>query len=145
MAVYPRYAVSVCSGYGGIDLGLHLAMGGACRTILYCEREAYPAAILAGKMEAGLLDSAPLWSDLATLPAKRIIDRLGIDPDSVILHGGIPCQPWSYAGLRRGCSDERWLWPLFWNIAQVGKLGWLLMENVRGFISGELPGLEIIL
>lgn len=50
MALHPRHAVSVCSGYGGLDLGLRLALGGSCRTILYCEREAFAAAVLVAQM-----------------------------------------------------------------------------------------------
>ncbi|MCD7895941.1 MAG: DNA cytosine methyltransferase, partial [Planctomycetaceae bacterium] len=145
LAVYPEYAVSVYSGYGGIDLGLRLALGGRCRTILYCEREAYPAAILVAHMEAGNMDSAPVWSDLNTLPAREIIEYLGVDPVRVVLHGGIPCQPWSCAGERRGAADERWLWPRFWNIAQESGVGWIFMENVRGFVSGDDPGIDLVL
>ncbi len=145
MALHPTHAISVCSGYGGIDLGLRLALGGSCRTVLYCEREAYPASILVGQMEALRLDPAPIWSDLHTLPAGDIIDRLGLDPANVILHGGIPCQPWSSAGQRRGDDDPRWLWPAFWRIARENGLGWIFLENVRGFVSGQPAGLDLVL
>lgn len=145
MALYPTHTISVCSGYGGIDLGLRLALGGRCRTVLYCEREAYAAAILVAQMEAGHLDAAPVWSDLATLPARGIIDRMGIDPAGAVMHGGIPCQPWSAAGQRRGAGDERWLWPTFWRVARESKVGWIFLENVRRFVSGDDSGLELVL
>ena len=107
MAIHPKYGISVCAGYGGIDLGLSIALGREYECILYCEREAYAAANLVAKMEAGLLDKAPIWSDLNDLPAGEIIDSLGIDPSEVILHGGIPCQPHSCAGKRLKSADAR--------------------------------------
>ena len=145
MAVHPTHAISVCSGYGGIDLGLRLALGGRCRTILYCEREAYPASLLVGQMENGLLDPAPVWSDLLTLPAGRIIGGLAVEPTDVMLHGGIPCQPWSAAGQRKGKDDPRWLWPAFWRVAQESQVGWIFLENVGRFVSGADSGLDLVL
>ena len=145
MALHPRHAVSVCSGYGGIDLGLRLALDDNCRTVLYCEREAYAAAILVAHMENGLLDPAPVWSDLATLPVRETLGRLGVDPAGVIMHGGIPCQPWSVAGKGDGADDPRWLWPAFWCVAQAGQVGWIFLENVRGFVCGKPAGLDLVL
>lgn len=42
--------LSICSGIGGLDLGVHLANPGA-KTICYIEREAYSAATLVARME----------------------------------------------------------------------------------------------
>jgi hypothetical protein len=47
--------VSLCAGYGGIDLGLHRAIPNL-RTIAVSEIEAFACANLVAKMEAGLLD-----------------------------------------------------------------------------------------
>ena len=57
--------VSLCAGYGGIDLGLQRAVGNL-RTIAFCEIEAFACANLVSKMEAGLLDPAPIWTNLKT-------------------------------------------------------------------------------
>ena len=54
---------SVCSGVGGIDLGLKIAIPNS-RTVLYCEKEAFPAAVLVARMEEEILDSAPIWLSL---------------------------------------------------------------------------------
>lgn len=142
MALHPRYGISVCAGYGGIDLGLSLALGRQYKCVLYCEREAFAAANLVAKMEKGSMGKAPVWSDLTTLPARRVLDGLAVDPGEVILHGGIPCQPFSCAGKRGGTDDARWLWPAFWRIAQDSGVGWLFLENVRGFVSGKPCGLD---
>ena len=60
--------VSLCSGYGGIDLGLKRVLGERFRTVAYCEIEAFACANLVSKAEAGLLDNAPIWSDLKRFP-----------------------------------------------------------------------------
>jgi len=57
--------ISLCSGYGGIDLGLKRAIPGL-RTIAFSEIEAYACANLVAKMEKGLLDAAPIWTNLKT-------------------------------------------------------------------------------
>lgn len=51
--------LSLCTGTGGLELGLRLALGGAYRTVCYVEREAYAAANLVAGMESETLDCAP--------------------------------------------------------------------------------------
>jgi DNA (cytosine-5)-methyltransferase 1 len=100
----PVTHVSLCAGYGGIDLGLHRAIPNL-RTIAVSEIEAFACANLVAKMEAGLLDPAPIWTDLKTFPWAEFRDRVDI------LSGGYPCQPFSAAGKRLGAEDPRHLWP----------------------------------
>ena len=44
------FGLSLCSGAGGLDLGLHLALPGY-RTVGHVERETYAAATLVARME----------------------------------------------------------------------------------------------
>ena len=100
MAAYPR-VMSLCSGYGGLDLAVRLVFSGA-RTVLYCEREVSCARILAARMEDGQLDPAPIWSDVATLDARPWAGAVDL------IVAGFPCQPHSLAGARKGTADHRW-------------------------------------
>lgn len=104
----PLQALSICSGVGGLELGLHQALrraGHHVRTVCYLEREAYAASVLVRRMEEGALDQAPIWSDLSTFdpePWRGVVD---------IVAGGYPCSPFSVAGKQRAHEDERHLWP----------------------------------
>jgi len=82
--------ISLCSGYGGIDLGLRRVIPNL-RTIAYAEIEAFACENLLARMEGGQLDAAPIWSDL-NVEEQKIQDISGhlsqvafkwYDPDCV--------------------------------------------------------------
>jgi len=121
--------LSLCSGYGGLDLGLDLATGGATRTVCYVEREAFAASILAARMEEKALDAVPIWSDLRTFdgrPWRGVVD---------CITGGYPCQPFSVAGKRLGVQDDRHLWPDIARIIGEVQPGIVFFENVAGHLT----------
>jgi DNA (cytosine-5)-methyltransferase 1 len=120
--------ISLCAGYGGIDLGLRRAIQGL-RTIAFSEIEGYAAANLVAKMEAGLLDPAPIWTNLKTFPWAAFRDRVDI------LSGGYPCQPFSAAGKRLGGDDPRHLWPYIARGIRILQPRVCFFENVEGHIS----------
>ena len=120
--------VSLCAGYGGIDLGLRRAIP-SLRTVAFAEIEGFACANLVAKMEAGLLDSAPIWTDLKTFPYAKF--RGLVD----ILSGGYPCQPFSAAGQRRGKDDPRHLWPWIADGIAAMRPAVCFFENVEGHIS----------
>ena len=120
--------LSLCTGYGGIERGLELA-GYQHRTIAHVEIEAFAAANLVAKMEAGKLVPAPVWTDLKTLPAHCFRDRVDV------LTGGYPCQPFSAAGLRKGSEDPRHLWPYIYDHVRTIRPVRCFFENVEGHIS----------
>ncbi|MEM4723624.1 MAG: DNA cytosine methyltransferase [Candidatus Hadarchaeum sp.] len=120
--------LSVCSGIGGLDLGLKRALPGA-RAICYVEREISAALVLGARMQEKQLDEAPIWSDLATFDGKPWRGKVG----GIV--GGYPCQPFSFAGSRAGKHDSRHLWPHISRIIEECEPEWCFFENVPGHVT----------
>ena len=120
--------LGLCAGYGGIELGLHRVIR-TLRTVALCEIEAFACANLVAKMEAGLMDCAPIWTNLKTFPWSDFRDRVDL------LTGGYPCQPFSAAGKRLGTEDPRHLWPFIADGIRILRPKLCFFENVEGHIS----------
>lgn len=120
--------IGLCAGYGGIELGLSRAIPNL-RSVALCEIEAFAAANLVSKMEAGLMDAAPIWTDLKTFPWSEFRGKVDI------LTGGYPCQPFSAAGKRLGKEDPRHLWPFIADGIAAMRPSICFFENVEGHIS----------
>ena len=134
MGVRPTI-ISLFTGYGGLEMGLDRALGGA-RTVCMVEREAFAIANLVAQMEAGAVAQAPIWSDVSTFDGKPWRDRVDI------LCGGPPCQPFSTAGKRRHTDDERWIWADVARIIGEVRPGVVFLENVPGL---RKRGLSVML
>jgi len=120
--------IGLCAGYGGIELGLKRVIPNL-RSVALCEIEAFAVANLVSKMEAGLMDPAPIWPDLRTFPWGAFHGKVDI------LTGGYPCQPFSAAGQRRGKEDPRHLWPYIADGIRLLRPKLCFFENVEGHIS----------
>ena len=120
--------VSLCAGYGGIDLGLRRCIP-SLRTIAYSEIEAFACEVLLARMEGGQIDAAPIWPDVRSFPWEQFRDRVDI------LSGGYPCQPFSAAGKRLGQEDPRHLWPSIARGISILRPRLCFFENVEGHIS----------
>lgn len=132
MALPTFRVLSLCSGAGGLDLGLRLAVRNA-RTVCWVEWDAAAAGILARRMAEGALDDAPIWSDVRTFDGRRWRGAV----DCVV--AGFPCQPFSVSGRRRGVEDPRHLWPSIERIIGECEPGWVVLENVPGLLSTRTP------
>lgn len=120
--------ISMCPGIGGLERGLSRTSL-PIRTICYVEIEAFIVANMVAQMEVGLLDAAPIWTNVKTFDGK---------PFRGMVHGicaGYPCQPFSHAGERRGTEDERHLFPYI--LEQIKVIGpeFVYFENVGGHLS----------
>ena len=120
--------LSLCSGVGGLDLGLKLAMP-TSRTVAYMEIEAYACEILVKRMQEKILDPAPLWSDIKSFDGKPWRGKVDI------ITGGYPCQPFSVAGKKLGEKDPRHLWPHVRRIVSEIEPMLCFFENVGGHLQ----------
>ena len=118
-------AVCLCAGIGGIELGLSLA-DPSIVPICFVERDNFCQQVLSRRFP-----ETPIWDDLATWPAAT---WRGAD----ILTAGFPCQPWSYAGGRKGTTDERWLWPRIAECVRLVGPRYVFLENVPGLFVGGI-------
>ena len=116
--------VDLCSGIGGFSLGFEWA--GLSKPILFCDVEPWCRRVLSKHWP-----DVPVASDvkeLANDPDRNV-------PDCDILTAGYPCQPFSFAGERRGTEDDRHIWPYILSIVQRKRPSWCVFENVYGHVS----------
>lgn len=117
-------SLEICSGAGGQALGIENA--GFEHTALV-EVERWPCETLR--------QNRPSWTvfeqDVRLFDAKPY--RGAID----LLAGGVPCPPFSIAGLRRGHLDDRDLFPRAITLVQNCEPRAVMLENVKGLLSSE--------
>ncbi|MBU2652629.1 MAG: DNA cytosine methyltransferase, partial [Bacteroidetes bacterium] len=124
----PLCGIALCAGYGGLELGLHIAEP-RYRTVCFVEREAHAAAALVTRMEDEAVDRAPVWDDVKSFDGRPWRGRVHI------LTAGYPCQPFSSSGRRRGTKDPRHLWPDVARIVGEAEPEWVFLENVLGHLD----------
>lgn len=112
------------SGIGGFSLGLERA---GFETVAFCEIEKYPRRVLKKHWP-----DVPIFEDVRTLDGKQFRGTVEL------ICGGFPCQPFSFAGKRRGKEDNRHLWPEMLRLIREIKPAFVIGENVAGFIRMAL-------
>lgn len=120
--------LSLCTGYGGLELGLHRAVRRPLRVVAV-EIEAFAEANLVAKAEEGKLAIEAMYPDVKTFPAAEFSGCF----DFIL--AGYPCQPFSVAGKQAGAADPRHLWPFIKDHIQQIRPVWCLFENVAGHLS----------
>jgi DNA-methyltransferase (dcm) len=120
---------SLFSGIGGIDLAAHWA---GMETVVFCEREPFPQRVLRKHWP-----HVPIIDDVREVTREELEKRgvLGNCRTIDIISAGYPCQPFSYAGKRRGAEDDRHLWPEVKRILSEIRPRWFVGENVAGHIT----------
>lgn len=121
-------AASLFSGVGGLDLAAE-ALG--LEIVVHVEADRYCRDVLARHWPA-----VPAFDDVRTVDWAA-------HPHVEALVGGLPCQPVSGAGRRRGTADDRWLWPGFARAVRLVRPRLVLVENVAGLFRlgfGDVVG-----
>lgn len=110
---------SLCSGIGGLELGLERAWG--AETVWHAEVDEAASAVLAARWPG-----VPNVGDLRNLNDMTPVD---------VLTAGYPCQPFSHAGRRKGTDDPRHLWPHVAAAVRHLRPALVVLENVPGHLS----------
>jgi len=110
----------LCSGIGGLELGLEWA---GMETIWLAETDDYASAVLAKHWP-----EIPNLGDITKVEWNRV-------PRPTLVCAGFPCQPSSNAGRRRGRMDDRWLWPAVSRALRHLRPRLVLLENVPGILT----------
>ncbi len=115
---------SLFTGIGGFDLGFERA---GMEIAWQVEIDEFCNKVLAKH-----------WPNVKRFKDVKTVSGKELEPVD-LLCGGVPCQPASCAGKRRGTKDDRWLWKEpFRIIAELDpKPKWCVFENVRGLLTLE--------
>jgi site-specific DNA-cytosine methylase len=124
--------LSLCSGVGGLDIGIRIAVPGA-ETVCYVERESYAATCLVARMADQTIHPAVIWDDIFTFNGLPWRGRVHC------IAAGLPCQPYSVAGKQLGHADERALWPEFIRVVGEVQPFMVFIENVPPFLQHFRP------
>jgi len=118
--------LDLCSGIGGFALGFEWA--GLSKPVMFCDTEPWCRKVLNKHWP-----DVPVAHDVKELARNaQIIPELG---RYSVLTAGYPCQPFSYAGQRRGTEDDRHIWPHIRKIVQLKRPTWCVFENVYGHLT----------
>lgn len=114
---------SLCSGYGGLELGLLSVVD--AEVVWHVENDKHPSAVLAARFPG-----VPNHGDVKTTKWSAV------EPVDLFA-AGYPCQPESFAGKGLSEDDPRWLWPDIANAIGILRPRYLFLENVAGhFVRG---------
>ena len=123
-------AISLFSGVGGIELGMHEVFN----TILYVEKDAEAQRVLKRRMADGHLTAAKVLDDVANLTEAHV-------QKAEAIMAGFPCPDIAISGHHAGFSAERS--SLFRYVLKAvamtkKKCGILVLENVMNIISSNM-------
>jgi DNA (cytosine-5)-methyltransferase 1 len=111
--------LSLCTGYGGLDLAVEEFFNAE---LIGCA-DIDKASSIAIEHRFGV----PNYGDIRNLTQT--------DLQFDILTAGYPCQPFSYAGQRKGTDDPRHIWPYIAQIISHARPRIVVLENVRGHLN----------
>lgn len=129
--------ISLFSGAGGLDLGLHKA---GFETRVACEIDRWARSTLETNHRAFGEQSFKVLPDITALTPEMLLEEAGLAPrEATLVAGGPPCQSFSTAGRRQSLGDPRGsLFANFAAVVRVAQPRFFVMENVRGLLSAAI-------
>ena len=122
--------LDLCSGIGGFKVAAQVA---GFETVGFAEVDPFCCALLTEK-----------WPEIPNYGDLRRADFIGLRGRVDVLSAGVPCQPASLAGKRRGATDDRWLWPAVLDVVGELEPAWAIFENPVGILSlDEFAGIYL--
>jgi DNA (cytosine-5)-methyltransferase 1 len=114
---------SLCSGIGGLDIAVDTVVGG--ELVAYAEIDKDAAEVMAYH-----------WPDAPNLGDITEIEWFALEDHGIeMITAGYPCQPFSYAGKRKGTEDSRHIWPYIAEAIRNLRPRFVFLENVAGHRS----------
>jgi len=129
--------ISLFSGAGGLDLGLHQA-GFVPRMAFEIDRWAQHTLVTNEKFHSD--HWYPVARDVTRFTPQMMLEATQLEPgEAMLVAGGPPCQSFSTAGRRGSLGDPRGgLFRNFADVVRVVKPRFFVMENVRGLLSAAI-------
>lgn len=112
---------SVFSGIGGPEVAAVML---GWENLFHCEINPFGRAVL-----DYWFPNSKSYEDITTTDFSEWRGRVNV------LTGGFPCQPFSYAGQRRGAQDDRYLWPYMFRCIDQIQPDYVVAENVAGILT----------
>lgn len=120
---------SVFSGIGASELAAEML---GWKNLFHCEINEFGRKVLNYHFP-----NARSYEDVTTTDFSEFRGKV------TVLTGGFPCQPFSYAGKRRGSEDDRYLWPYMLNCINQVRPTWFIGENVAGITTMVFPSEDV--
>jgi DNA (cytosine-5)-methyltransferase 1 len=121
---------SLFSGIGGLDLGLERGLANFnAKTVWQVELDEYCCSVLEKRFPSSQVINKSIYD----------VDFTKLEPVDMLI-GGFPCQSFSYAGNRKGMSEEDdrgMLWYQFERAISELRPKWVVAENVRGLLTAK--------
>ena len=112
--------LSLCTGYGGLDLAVEAVTGG--RVITTADNDRNASRVITRRF-AGI-------PNLGDIRHVRWQDWAGVD----VITAGYPCQPFSRAGKLKGTDDARHIFPHIANAIRAVRPRYVVLENVSAHL-----------